>query len=176
MDSATTAPMSATSSPRSPADRASAPLEQHLTFEVAGELFAIPILSVQEIRSWEAVSRIPRAPGYVLGVIDLRGVMVPILDLRRRLSIEPRETTATTAVIVVRVERGGTAPLVVGWVVDAVSDVATIDAASVRPAPAVCGSVDRHFLNGLSTLDSRLLMMLDVGRLIETDAMGALAA
>lgn len=168
--------MNAKTGPRPHDERRSAPVEQHLTFEVAGELFAIPILSVQEIRSWEAVSRIPRAPDYVLGVIDLRGVMVPILDLRRRLSIEPHETTATTAVIVVRVEHDGAAPLVVGWVVDAVSDVATVDADSVRPAPAVCGSVDRHFLNGLSTLDSRLLMMLDVGRLIETEATGALAA
>ena len=71
----------------------------------------------------------------MLGVIDLRGVMVPILDLRRRLSIEPHETTATTAVIVVRVEHDGAAPLVVGWVVDAVSDVATVDAAACGRRP-----------------------------------------
>jgi purine-binding chemotaxis protein CheW len=162
--------------PRPDATRGAAAMEQHLTFEVAGELFAIPVLSVQEIRSWDKVSVIPRAPSYVLGVIDLRGVMVPILDLRRRLSITPREPTPTTAVIVVRVADDTGAPVVVGWVVDSVSDVADVDPTAVRPAPEVLGSVDSHFLSGLSTLDSRLLLLLDLGRLIETATIGALAA
>lgn len=150
-----------------PAAPAVASVEQYLTFELAGELYAIPILAVQEIRGWEPVSRIPQTPPHVLGVIDLRGSVVPVVDLRTRLSIERRDTTSTTVVIVVRIEVPAGAPVTVGIVVDAVSDVANIDSASVRPAPSVCGDVDAHFLRGLSTIDTRLVMLLELPRLID---------
>ncbi len=148
-------------------------IEQHLTFTVADELFAIPILSVQEIRRWEAVSRIPHAPGHILGIINLRGLVVPVMDLRRRLGIEPRDLTPTTAVIVVRIAGGDGADHVVGCVVDAVSDVAHIDGADVRPPPEVCGRAQGQYLRGISTIDDRLVMLLDLGRLIEPAALAA---
>jgi purine-binding chemotaxis protein CheW len=144
-----------------------ASVEQYLTFEIAGELYAIPILSVQEIRGWEPVAKIPQTPPHVLGVIDLRGAVVPVVDLRTRLAIERREMTSTTVVIVVRIESPGAAAVTVGCVVDAVSDVANLADETVRPAPSVCGSVDSHFLRGLSAIDSRLVMLLDLSRLIE---------
>lgn len=153
--------------PAAPAAGAAASVEQFLTFELAGELYAIPILSVQEIRGWEPVARIPQTPPHVLGVIDLRGSVVPVVDLRTRLSIERRDTTSTTVVIVVRIEAPAGPPVTVGIVVDAVSDVANIDTASVRPAPSVCGDVDAHFLRGLSTIDTRLVMLLELTRLID---------
>jgi purine-binding chemotaxis protein CheW len=155
---------------------AAASVEQYLTFELAGELYAIPILAVQEIRGWEPVARIPQTPPHVLGVIDLRGAVVPVVDLRTRLSIERRDMTSTTVVIVVRIEAGGSAPVTVGIVVDAVSDVANIDSASVRPAPSVCGDVDAHFLRGLSAIDARLVMLLELPRLIDVGADVAPAA
>lgn len=153
--------------PVSGAPAASAATEQYLTFELAGELFAIPILAVQEIRGWEPVSRVPRAPPYVLGVINLRGAVVPVLDLRSRLSIECRETTSTTVVIVVRIESSAAGIVTVGCVVDAVSDVSNVGSESIGPAPAICGSVDSHFLRGVSSLEARLVMFLDLTRLID---------
>jgi purine-binding chemotaxis protein CheW len=162
--------MTTQSTARADSVRTAVAAEQHLTFELAGELFAIPILSVQEIRSWDRVSRIPRAPDFVLGVTNLRGVMVPVMDLRRRLGIEPCEQTPTTAVIVVSIELNA-ASMLVGCVVDAVSDVASIDSESIRPAPPVCGSIQSHFLNGLSAIESRLVMLLDLERLIDSASM-----
>jgi purine-binding chemotaxis protein CheW len=157
------------SSDRSAAGPAGVPVavEQYLTFELAGELFAIPILSVQEIRGWESVSRVPRSPEHVLGVINLRGAVVPVVDLRSRLAIERRDTTPTTVVIVVRIACQGNTSVTIGCVVDAVSDVANIAADSVRVAPQVCGSVDTHFVSGISTLEGRLVMLLDLTRLID---------
>ena len=89
--------MTDSSDDKSVVDRAP---RQYLTFDLAGELFAIPILAVQEIRGWEAVSRTPHSPGYVLGVMNLRGAVVPILDLRSRLGMEPSDRTSTSVVIV----------------------------------------------------------------------------
>lgn len=143
--------------------------EQFLTFEVGSELFAIPILSVQEIRSWEKVSQIPKTQAHILGVINLRGNVVPVLDVRTRLGLEQRGVTPTTVVIVVRVDDGRQKPATVGCVVDSVSDVMTIAADQVKPAPDTCGSVDSHFISGVTTIDDRLLLMLDIARLIDTE-------
>lgn len=141
--------------------------EQYLTFEINHELFAIPILVVQEIRGWEKVSRIPKTPSHILGVINLRGAVVPVLDLRRRLGISTIDVTATTVVIVVRIPSQTGAAATVGCVVDAVSDVASIAPDEIREAPSVCGSVDSHFICGVSSIDQRLVMILELGRLIE---------
>jgi purine-binding chemotaxis protein CheW len=100
-------------------------------------------------------------------VINLRGAVVPVLDVRLRLGIEAREVTATTVVIVVRIPQHGKDPLVVGCVVDAVSDVATIDTAQIRPAPDACGTVESHYLDGVASVDDKLVLLLDVARLLE---------
>jgi purine-binding chemotaxis protein CheW len=141
---------------------------QYLTFGLAGELFAIPILSVQEIRGWETVSRTPRSPGYVLGVMNLRGAVVPVLDLRVRLGMDPCDRTATSVVIVVRVETTRGSVATVGCLVDRVSDVVNLAADSAKAPPSACGTVDIHFLSGVATIDRQLVMLLDVVRLIET--------
>jgi purine-binding chemotaxis protein CheW len=145
---------------------------QFLTFDLAGELFAIPILAVQEIRGWEPVSRTPRAPDYVLGVINLRGAVVPILDLRARLGMETCERTSTSVIIVVRVNTAAAAAVTVGCLVDAVSDVVSFAADIERPTPGACGSLETHFLAGMVTLDKQLVMMLDLVRLVETSISG----
>jgi purine-binding chemotaxis protein CheW len=146
--------------------------EQFLTFEIGSELFAIPILAVQEIRGWEKVSHIPRTEAHVLGVINLRGTVVPVLDVRTRLGMESRAVTATTVVIVVRIETPAHEKTTVGCVVDAVSDVATIGADQIRPAPSACGSVDSHFIRGVASIDQRLVLLLDIARLIEQSTAG----
>ncbi len=146
---------------------------QYLTFALAGEQFGIPILSVQEIRGWEAVSRTPHAPQYVLGVMNLRGAVVPVLDLRARLGMQICERTPTSVVIVVRVAAAGAAAVTMGCLVDAVSDVVSLGAESERAMPSACGSVDSHFLAGIATLDKQLLLLLDLERLVLTGSAAA---
>jgi len=145
---------------------------QYLTFALAGELFAIPILAVQEIRGWEAISRTPRAPEYVLGVMNLRGAVIPIIDLRARLGMDSCERTSTSVVIVVRVATSGGAAVTVGCLVDAVSDVIILSTDAEHPTPSACGQVDTHFLAGMSTVDKQLVMLLDLVRLVETSIGG----
>ena len=139
--------------------------EQYLTFMLAGEEYGVDILRVQEIKGWDKVTRIPHTAGYVLGVINLRGAIVPILDLRRRFGLETIDFGATTVVIVVRVgdERVGRT---VGMVVDAVSEVYNVDTADTKPPPDVCGSVETIFVKALATVEDKMLILLDIDRLI----------
>jgi purine-binding chemotaxis protein CheW len=139
--------------------------EQYLTFMLAGEEYGVDILRVQEIKGWNKVTRIPHTPDYVLGVINLRGAVVPILDLRRRFGLETIDFGPTTVVIVVRVMNGLT-ERTVGVVVDAVSEVYNVDAADSKPPPDVCGSVDTVFVKALATVEEKMLILLDIDRLI----------
>jgi purine-binding chemotaxis protein CheW len=139
--------------------------EQYLTFLLAGEEYGVDILRVQEIKGWDKVTRIPHTPDYVLGVINLRGAVVPILDLRRRFGLEAIAFGPTTVVIVMRVGTGSE-ERTVGVVVDAVSEVYNVSAADAMPPPDVCGSVDTVFVKALATVDEKMLILLDIDRLI----------
>jgi purine-binding chemotaxis protein CheW len=139
--------------------------EQYLTFMLAGEEYGVDILRVQEIKGWDKVTRIPHTPPYVLGVINLRGAVVPIIDLRRRFGLETIDFGPTTVVIVVRVG-GGREERTVGVVVDAVSEVYNVDTADTKPPPDVCGSVDTVFVKSLATIEEKMLILLDIDRLI----------
>jgi purine-binding chemotaxis protein CheW len=144
--------------------------QQYLTFIIAEEQFAIPILAVQEIRGWERVTAVPRSPAAVLGVISLRGTVVPVVSLRTRLSLPATELTATTVVIVVRVQVEGGGTHTIGCVVDGVSDVVALDPETINPAPEACGSIDRTFIQGVAASDGSMVMLLDLPRLVGSDA------
>jgi len=139
--------------------------EQYLTFMLAGEEYGVDILRVQEIKGWDRVTRIPNTPPYVLGVINLRGAVVPIIDLRRRFGLEMIDFGPTTVVIVVRVA-GEREERTVGVVVDAVSEVYDVGAADTKPPPDVCGSIDTVFVKALATVGEKMLILLDMDRLI----------
>ena len=139
--------------------------EQYLTFMLAGEEYGVDILRVQEIKGWDKVTRIPHTPDYVLGVINLRGAVVPILDLRRRFGLDTIDFGPTTVVIVLRVG-GGREERTVGVVVDAVSEVYNVNTADAMPPPDVCGSVDTVFVKALATVEEKMLILLDIDRLI----------
>jgi purine-binding chemotaxis protein CheW len=148
------------------ADRSSsATSEQYLTFMLAGEEYGVDILRVQEIKGWDKVTRIPHTPEFVLGVINLRGTVVPILDLRRRFGLETIAFGPTTVVIVVKVA-GARTERTVGMVVDAVSEVYNVDVADTKPPPDVCGSVETIFVKALATVEEKMLILLDIDRLI----------
>jgi purine-binding chemotaxis protein CheW len=146
---------------------ASGNVEQYLTFQLVGQRYGVEILRVQEIKGWEKPTRLPHSPEYVLGVINLRGAVVPILDLRRRFGLGDAEYGRTTVVIVVMVEtpRG---ELTAGMVVDGVCEVCNIGPQDLRAPPEMAAAIDTDFVRGLAMVDDKMLILLDVVRLIGT--------
>ena len=135
---------------------------QYLTVNLADEEYGVDILAVREIRGWTPVTRIPQAPSYVLGVLNLRGAIVPVLDLRLRFGLVREEYTATTVTVIVTVAGRN-----FGVVVDAVSDVVDVDAAAIRPVPDMGTAVDTEYLKGLTSVGERMVLLLDVDRLLQ---------
>ena len=139
---------------------------QFLTFRIAEEEYGMDILRVQEIRSYEAPTRVANAPAFVKGVVNLRGVIVPILDLRIRLG-QAGDYNAFTVVIVLNV-----AGRVVGVVVDSVSDVLELSADEIKPRPEVAAALDARFITGLGKLGDRMLILLDIEAMIKSPDFG----
>ena len=134
---------------------------QILTFELGGELYGVDILKVQEIRGWNEPTQIPNAPDFIRGVVNLRGEIVPILDMRRRFNLEETEFTMYTVVIVLNVHNR-----TVGIVVDAVSDVVDVEAGGLRPAPDFGTSIDSSFVQGLYPIEESMAILLNIDKLL----------
>jgi len=143
-------------------------LEQYLSFALGDEEYGVEILRVQEIRSWEPVSRIPNVPSYEKGVVNLRGAIVPIIDLRERFNLGRVEYTPLTVVVVLQTGTG-TNMRIMGVVVDSVSDVVNVDKTSVQSAPDFGAKVSTEFITGLVSLNDRMVMLLDVDKLLDLD-------
>jgi purine-binding chemotaxis protein CheW len=138
---------------------------QVLTFELGRETYGVEILRVREIRGWTSVTKIPHAPSHVLGVLNLRGSIVPVVDLRLRFALDQAEYTKVTVVIVLSIHaRNGRRE--VGVVVDGVSDVVDFDAAAVKPAPDLGGGFSTDYIRGLVPSGERMVVLLDIDRLI----------
>lgn len=140
---------------------------QYLTLRLGGEEYAIDILCVQEIRSYEEPTKMVNSPSFIKGVVNLRGVIVPIADLRLKLNIEQVTYDDFTVVIVLNVH--GT---VVGAVVDAVSDVVTLAKSSIKPAPQFESSLDSRFIVGLVKIAERTLIVMNVEALLGSAELG----
>ena len=138
---------------------------QYLTFLLADEEYGVDILKVQEIRGWEQPTMLPNAVDYVLGVINLRGTVVPIIDLRRRFAMEKSQFGQTTVVVVVKVASADK-ERTVGVVVDAVSEVYNVSDAEIRPAPDLGGAISTEYVKGLATLGEKMIILLDIDKLI----------
>lgn len=138
---------------------------QVLTFALGAEVYGVDILRLKEIRGWSPVTRLPHSPPAVLGVLNLRGVVVPIIDLRVRFGMPAAEFTAVTVIIVLslRTARGDQE---FGIVVDKVMDVVDIAPDQVRPAPATGGTVAAEVIAGIATVDEHMLILLDAERLV----------
>jgi len=141
--------------------------QQFLTFRLAGEEYGVGILTVQEIRGWSSVTKVPHTPAWLLGVISLRGVVVPVIDLRIRFNAASAEYNETTVVIILNL-----AARVVGVVVDAVSDVITLSAAQIKPAPTLGNGAETSHIIGFGTLDERMRILMDVEKLMAGTDMG----
>ena len=138
---------------------------QFLTFTLGGEEYGVEILRVQEIKGFTAVTPIPNAPAFVKGVMNLRGTVVPVFDLRLKFGMPPKEYDRFTVIVVVNV-----AARVVGLVVDAVSDVLDIAHRAIDTSPDLGASVDTSILQGIARNDDRLITLLDIDRVVGADA------
>ena len=138
---------------------------QFLTFDLGAESYGVDILRVQEIRCWSPVTRLPLARPHVLGVLNLRGSLVPIIDMRVRLGLAQADFTPLTVIVVLSVETDG-GIRECGLVVDNVSDVVEIPPAALRPAPHLGGGAAQEFIQSLATLGDRLLILLDCEALV----------
>lgn len=141
---------------------------QFLTFRLGSETYGLDILRVKEIRGWSSVTRIPQSPSHVLGMLNLRGAIVPILDLRLRFLLDSAAFTPTTVVIVLSL-KSGEGMRECGVVVDSVADVVDVGAEAIKPPPALTGQTHAHFIQGLADSDNGMLILLDVEDLVGQD-------
>lgn len=146
-------------------------LLQLVSFAIGDEEFGVDILKVQEIIRMVEVTRVPNAPEHVDGVINLRGKVIPIISLRRRFGIERKENDKYTRIIVV--ELSGK---VVGFVVDAVSEVLRIPRSVTEPPPSIVAGIDAEYITAVGKLEDRLLILLDLDRVLSNEERATLAA
>ena len=142
--------------------------QQVLTFVLGNETYGVDILRVQEIRGFSAVTKIPHAPSHVLGVLNLRGSIVPIVDLRMRFNLERAEYNAVTVIIVLSVQSAN-GRRDFGVVVDGVSDVVDVNKAEVRAAPELGSASATEYILGLVPVSERMVVLLDIDCLIGAD-------
>jgi purine-binding chemotaxis protein CheW len=140
--------------------------DQYLTVILGDAEYGVDILRVQEIKGWDRVTALPNSPDYLRGVINLRGAVIPIIDLRLRFHMEEVSYSKTTVVVVLNV-RGDKQERTMGFVVDGVSDVYSIGAAQLRPLPELGGVASSNFVKSLATVDDKMVILLDVDRLVD---------
>ncbi len=144
--------------------------DQYLTFLLGDEEYGVEILRVQEIKGWENVTHIPNTPDYLCGVLNLRGTIVPVVDLRLRFDMPKRTYTPTTVVVVLNVGEG--VQRTVGVVVDGVSDAHNILPEEIKPTPDFGTTVSTDFIKGLVSIGSGMMMILNIDRLLRVEALG----
>ncbi|WP_412480122.1 chemotaxis protein CheW [Azonexus sp. IMCC34839] len=144
---------------------------EYLTFVLGSEEYAVDILKVQEIRGYEQVTKLANSPPYIKGVMNLRGNMVPVIDLRIKFNLEKVEYSAFTVTMILNV--GG---LTVGVVVDQVSDVIALAPGQIRPAPDFSATFDTRYIIGLADAGERMLIVVDIDRLLNSGELGLLAS
>jgi purine-binding chemotaxis protein CheW len=142
---------------------------QLVSFNIGTEEFGVDILKVQEINRMVEITKVPQAPHYVEGVINLRGKVIPIVDLRKRFNLELKEHDKNTRIVVVDI--GGN---IMGMIVDSVSEVLRLPANTVEPPPEIVTGINSEYIKGVAKLDDRLLIFLDLSKVIDVNEMAAL--
>lgn len=149
--------------------RQDAELIQLVTFSIGEEEFGVDILQVQEIIRTMEITKVPRAPEFVEGVINLRGKVIPIVDLRRRFGLATRDHDKHTRIIVIEINQ-----MIVGFVVDSVSEVLRIPSGTVEQPPPVVSGMESEYISGVGKLQDRLLILLDLNKLLSSEEREAL--
>ena len=145
---------------------------RYLTFIIAGEEYGVDILRVQEIKGWDTITEIPNTPEYIRGVLNLRGTIVPVIDIRKRFELDSIEYGNTTVIIVLKLvavkgER------IMGFVVDAVSDVYNVTQEQLHAPPDFGAIVSTDFIRGVATVNEKMVILLDVDRLVDVEVVEA---
>jgi len=148
--------------------------DQFLTFTLAGEEYGVDILGVQEVKVWSGVTTLPNTPSYIKGVLNLRGVIVPIIDLRIRFGIDPGDYGSTTVIVVLKLQMGGHNK-VIGIVVDAVSDVLDIPRSAQKPVDGFDLDSHSEAITGVATVNNKLVIMMNASKLLDVSDMVGLA-
>ena len=148
-------------------NKAGAQVSEFLTFTLGEEEFGVDILKVQEIRGYDTVTRIPDTPDYIKGVINLRGTIVPVVDMRLKFKLAKAEYDSFTVMIILNVDKR-----VVGIVVDSVSDVIGLTTEQLRPPPEFGRAVDAQFLTGIGAVEDRMLILVDIEKLLRSEELG----
>jgi len=146
---------------------------KYLTFKLGGEIYGLEILKVQEIIGMMDVTRVPKTPDFVRGVINLRGKVIPVIDLRVKFRLEAREDTDRTCIIVVQMVRVD-CQVTMGIIVDEVSEVLDLGDDQIEPSPSFGENVDTGFILGMGKIDQRVVTLLDIDAVFAGDAIGAL--
>jgi purine-binding chemotaxis protein CheW len=161
--------MSTTSSITRTGELADGTGSEFLAFTLGSEEYGIDILKVQEIRGYEKVTALPQSPAYLKGIVNLRGIIVPVIDLRVKFGLPDPRYDAFTVVIILRI-----AQRVIGIVVDGVSDVVQLTAAEIRAAPSLGSLVDSSYLAGLATQNERMILLMDIEKFLSSGEMNLL--
>jgi len=140
---------------------------EYLTFTLGEEEYGIDILRVQEIRGYDTVTKIANSPDFIKGVINMRGIIVPIIDLRLKFHLGQAEYNQFTVVIILNINGR-----ILGVVVDGVSDVIALRGDQIRPAPEFGSVLDTAYIDGLATLDERMIIIVDIEKLMTSQEMG----
>ncbi|BBA69824.1 chemotaxis protein CheW [Geobacter sulfurreducens] len=146
---------------------------QYLTFTLAGEVFGVDVAKVREILEWSSITKVPQTPEFMRGVINLRGSVVPVIDLRLKFGMPETERSINTCIIVVEVETG-VETLVLGMLADSVQEVFELEGVSIEPAPRIGTKLDTSFLKGMGKRGDAFLMILDIDRVFGGDDLAGL--
>jgi purine-binding chemotaxis protein CheW len=166
---------SATAMPSATDGQALSLAGKYLTFRLAGEIYGLPILKVQEIIRIMKITRVPKAPDFVLGVVNLRGKVIPIINMRRKFGLNVVEDTERTCIIVVQVNLKGQT-ITLGAVVDEVSEVMNLSAEQISKTPPMGASVDTEFIVGMGRLEHNVVMLLDLDKVFSTQELAEMGA
>jgi purine-binding chemotaxis protein CheW len=148
---------------------------KYLTFKLANEEYGLEILKVQEIIKMMDITRVPRTPEFVKGVINLRGKVIPVVDLRLKFGMQEKEITEKTCVIVVQIASDDST-VTIGTIVDEVSEVLDIDSAEIEPAPAMGSGMDAQFILGMAKARGSVKILLDIDKVLSIDEIAGLGA
>lgn len=143
---------------------------KYLTFHLAQEIYGLVILKVQEIIGVMSVTKVPRMPEFIRGVINLRGKIIPVIDLRLQFGLEGQQDTAKTCIIVVQITRGDH-KITMGIIVDEVAEVINLKGEQIEPAPSFGTAVSTDFILGLGKVSQKVIMLLDIDRILAADQM-----
>ena len=148
---------------------------QYLTFQLSGELYAIGILSIKEIIEYGQITEVPRMPPSIRGVINLRGAVVPVIDLGARFGKQAASIGRRTCIVIIEIA-SAEGQQVVGVMVDAVNEVLDIPATEIEPAPSFGAHIRADFIKGMGKVNGKFVILLDTGRVLSVDEMAELAA